>query len=43
MTATQRSEYIHALCEQASKDYGFWQSKTEDPHTHALSSTAGGI
>jgi hypothetical protein len=40
MTAAQHCEYFHALCEQASKDYGFWQHKTEDSHTHALSSTA---
>jgi hypothetical protein len=27
MTATQRTEYFHAICEQTGKDYGFWQHK----------------
>jgi hypothetical protein len=33
MTATQRSEYFHAICEQAQREYGFWQPShtTENP------------
>jgi hypothetical protein len=26
MTAAQRTEYFHALSEQAGREYGFWQS-----------------
>jgi hypothetical protein len=26
MTAAQRTEYFHERCDQACKDYGFWQS-----------------
>jgi hypothetical protein len=37
MTAKQQTEYFHARCEQAKKDYGFWQSKP----TH-VNPTAGG-
>jgi hypothetical protein len=35
MTAAQRSEYFHALSEQACRDYGIWKPghKTENIHT----------
>jgi hypothetical protein len=42
MTAAQRSEYFHALSEQAGRDYGIWKPghKTEDSAvTHMVSET----
>jgi hypothetical protein len=44
MTAAERTEYFHERCEQAQKDYGFWQhsNTTENPCVHTLEPTAGG-